>query len=207
MSRPRDHYLVDRVGAVKAARIFSDVVSPPVLFAALGLAFSLRELPPVPALLWAALYGFLVSLAPILFVLYLLKSGRAEELHLSNTSERHLPYLLAVVNSAVALGLVRLWQGPELLGCLALFNIITLSLLALINVRWLISFHATAAVAAAAVTGFVFGLSVALSLAPLVGLIVVVRLYLRRHTLPQVAAGIALGAGTVYLLVLLGCFR
>jgi hypothetical protein len=95
MLKPRDHHAVDRVGMVRVARHFSNVVSPPVMFAVLGLTLALHVLPVLPALLWAAVYGFFVSLAPILFVLYLLRTGRIAELHMSDTRERHLPYLVA----------------------------------------------------------------------------------------------------------------
>ncbi|MFQ5422087.1 MAG: hypothetical protein ACE5EY_17200, partial [Anaerolineae bacterium] len=45
MLPPRDHYAHDRTGLIKAARIFSNVVSPPVMFALLGIAIPLKTLP------------------------------------------------------------------------------------------------------------------------------------------------------------------
>ena len=206
MMKPRDHHVVDRVGAIRAARLFSNVASPPALYALLGLFLALHELPFWRGLAWAAVYGFFVSLAPILFVLYLLRTGRVVELHMSNTSERHLPYLVAVVGSFVVLGLLLLLQGPELLRCLTLLNVLTLVVLGVINTRWLISFHATGAMALALVSGLVFGPAAGLLLLPLVVLIAVVRLYLKRHTIAQVAGGLLLGAGAVYALTLLNCF-
>jgi membrane-associated phospholipid phosphatase len=37
-------------------------------------------------------------------------------------------------------------------------------------------------------------------------LVCVVRLYLRRHTVMQIIAGLALGIVTVYFMTLMGCF-
>jgi membrane-associated phospholipid phosphatase len=207
MHRPRDHHAAARVGAVRAARIFSNVVSPPVMFAVLGLALALYETAFWQALSWAALYGFFVSLTPILFILYLLRTGRIGELHMSNTAERHLPYLVAVLCALFALALFTLWDGPELLRCLLIFNVVELVALGLINVYWLISIHATGIVATVLIVGLVFGTPAALLLLPLVGLVIWVRLFLRRHTPGQVAGGLALGVLSVQALVWLGCFN
>lgn len=206
MSKPRDHDVVDRVGLVRLARTISNVASPPVMFAVLGLALSLHVLPALPALAWAAVYGFFVSLAPILFVLHLLRSGRIVELHMSDTRERHLPYLVAMLGSLVVIGLLLAFEGPELLVCLALFNLVTLLAIALINLRWLISFHAAAVMALDTIVALVFGPIAGLAATPLVALVVGVRLYLRRHTVGQLIGGLLLGAGSVLLLRQFGCF-
>lgn len=204
--KPRDHFIADRVGGVRLARLFSNVVSPPVMFAVLGLLLALRELPFWPALAWAAVYGFFVSLAPLLFVLYMLHSGRILELHMTNTAERHLPYLVAVLGSLFVLGLVLLFDGPPLLRCLALFNIVTLVILGVINARWLVSFHATAATALATTVGAVFGAASGAALVPLVAIVAAVRLYLRRHTVAQIIGGVLVGFLTVWGMTRLGCF-
>ena len=206
MTNPLDQQEHNRKGLVRAGRLFSNIVSPPVIFAVMGLALSLKALPLAQALPWAATYGFVVSLLPILFVLWLLKTGRISELHMSDTGERHLPYLIAVVCGLIIYILVVLFDGPQLLRCLAVFNIITLAALGLINARWLISFHATAIAAAWAITGLVYGWAASLIVLPFVIGVVVVRLYLKRHTPAQIVAGLALGVITVWSLTWFGCF-
>ena len=206
MATPRDHHAIDRIGAVRAARLFSNIVSPPVMFAVLGLAFALVERPLLEGLLWAAVYGFFVSLLPILVVLYLLKTGRIAELHMSNTGERHLPYVIAVLSALTAYLLITQLGGPGLLACLALFNAIELFLLGVINFFWLISLHSTGIVATFLLVGLVFGWAASMIVLPFVFLVSWVRLYLKRHTPMQVLAGAALGAVVVYGMTLLGCF-
>jgi len=204
---PLDLLAHNRTGFVKTARIYSNVVSPPVMFAVVGLAFGLYVLPDWAGFLWAAVYGLLVSLAPILVVLFLLKSGRIAELHMSNTRERNIPYLSAILFAGIAYGLIAFFNGPELLGCLALFNVIELTALTLINHYWLISLHATGAMAAAVLVGLVFGWAASLIVGiPLVGSVCWVRLFLKRHTPSQVVAGLALGTAVVLILVPFGCF-
>ncbi|MCI0395843.1 MAG: hypothetical protein L0332_14995 [Chloroflexi bacterium] len=205
--RPRDHSSAATVGKIRLARTFSNIVSPPMIFAVLGLALAWRELAFWPGLLWAAVFGFFASLAPILFIVYLLRTGRITDLHMNTTQERHLPYLVSLVGSAVALGLLLLFEGPLLLRCLALFNTIVLSVLGLVNTIWLISIHAASIAATALIAGRVFGPSSALLTVPLVILVCWARLFLRRHTPAQVAAGLALGLAAVLALSFTGCFN
>ncbi len=207
MTTPRDFHKNSHTGRIKAARLFSNIVSPPVMFAILGVAFGLYEIPSFTGFLWTAVYGLLVSLAPILVVLYFLKTGRIKELHMSDTNERHLPYVSAIFFALLAFGIISYFDGPELLRCLALFNAIELTALGLINIKWLISLHSTGITATFLLVGLVFGWSYALVLVlPFVFLVCYVRLYLKRHTIGQIIAGILLGIASVWVMTLLGCF-
>jgi membrane-associated phospholipid phosphatase len=206
LKKPLDYHEKARTGAVRGARLFSNIVSPPVMFAVLGLVIAWHELDFWPGLGWAVVYGLLVSLSPILFILYLLRTGRIAELHMSDTRERHLPYLSAVGFAALTLLIIHLADGPELLRCLTLFNLVELTALGLINVFWLISIHATGIMATAVIVGLIFGWGAAWALAPLVILVCWVRLFLKRHTPAQVIAGLALGVASVWAITLIGCF-
>ena len=208
MSAPRDFHKDSHTGRIKAARLFSNIVSPPVMFACVGLAFALYENPNSVGLAWAVFYGLLVSLAPILVVLFLLKSGHIKELHMSATRERHIPYATAVISAFVAFAVITWFGGPELLRCLALLNTINLVALGLINTRWLISIHANGIMATFLLVGLVFGwLTAAILVLPFLIAVCFVRLYLKRHTVAQVLSGLALGfAAVTFMRVALGCF-
>ena len=166
----------------------------------------MKELPSIQGFLWASLYGFWVSLAPILVVLYMLKTGRISDLHMSSIGDRQIPYVASVVGAIIALALISFFDGPELLRCLALFSFIELAALAIITRFWLISIHATSIVAAAIISGLVFGVWAAIALLPLIFIVGYVRIYLRRHSLTQVLAGSLLGVITVWLVTVFGCF-
>ncbi|HSH01049.1 MAG TPA: hypothetical protein VLL52_00935 [Anaerolineae bacterium] len=204
--QPRDFEASHRTGWVRAARLYSNIVSPPVMFALMGFLLAWYENPNFEGIKWGFIYGLGVSLAPILIVAYLLYTGYISELHMSNTRERHIPYSSAVVFATLTAIMTRMVGGPELIYCLAIFNAITLAALGLINIYWLISIHATAAAAMALLMGLVYGPLYGLLLVPVVISVIVVRLYLRRHTLAQVAAGTGLAVVTVTIMVLLGCF-
>ncbi len=206
MSIPRDTHKADRVGWVRLARVLSNVISPPTMFAATGLALGMRERGLWPGFGWGALYAIMISLTPMLVIVYLMRSGRIDDLHMSATHERHIPYLTAAVSGALVYGLLVLLDGPILLRCLAIFTVITLGALALINSRWLISIHATAAASTWLIFTLVFGPAVGLIILPITILICYVRLYLKRHTPAQVLAGVALGLAVVGVMGALGCF-
>ena len=162
MNRYRDHSPAVTIGWVRVARRFSNVVSPPVIFASLALALSWNELGFWDGLLWAAVYGFWVSLAPILFVLYLLQTGRISDLHMNTARERRWPYVASVLGAVIALLFLLIFDGPELLHCLAIFSIIELATLSIITNFWMISIHATSIAAATVIVGLVFGIVPAL---------------------------------------------
>ena len=206
MKKPLDELVPTRVGTVKAARVYSNIVSPPVTFSVLGLAIALKERPFWEGVAWAAVYGFLVSLLPILFVLFLLKTGRIAELHMSNTGERHLPYVVAVLCGVATFGLFTWLDGPAILRCLTIFNVVELILLGVINVFWLISIHTTGIMATMMIVGLVFGWVHSLWVLPFVISVSWVRLYLQRHTPGQVIAGLIIGVISVGSLTLVGCF-
>lgn len=206
MTRPKDHNAEATVGGVRTARIFSNIISPPVISAGLGLALAWYELPFLQGLLWAAVYGFWVSLVPILFVAHRLRTGKISDLHMNTTQERRLPYIVSVAAALIALVLIALFNGPDLLFCLSIFSVVELTILGVINDFWKISIHATSIAAAAIIVGVVYGVVYGLLLLPLVILVSWLRLYLRRHSVTQVAAGLALGVAAPLVLWQLGCF-
>lgn len=192
-------------GRIKQIRTFTHIVSPPVIFATLGYAVAWSQLPFWPGLLWGSLYGLLISLLPIVYVVWLLRSGRIEDINM-NRQERRLPYLVAVVCASVAALVVYFGGGPAYLYHLTLLNVIALGAMGLINSVWQISNHATAIVSAMWVAGAVFDRWAAVVLLPLCIGVCAARIYLRRHTPSQIAAGAALGTAAVGMLMLTGCF-
>ena len=207
MNGPRDHSAEVTIGAIRAARTFSNIVSPPAIFAVLGLALAWAERDFWAGLLWAAVFGFFVSLAPILFILFMLRIGQITDLHMNTRQERYLPYLVSIVGSTIALLAIRFYEGPELLSCLAILNIIVLVVLALVNTFWLISIHTASISAAAIIAGSVFSIWAGVLVLLLVILVCWARLFLRRHTAGQVSAGLLLGLLSSIGLVLMGCFN
>lgn len=205
MAQPRDYSSHTTVGAIRVARVFSNIVSPPVIFATLGLVLALDELPFWQGLLWAAIFGFWVSLVPILFVANLLRKGQITDLHMNTTRERRSPYIVSVIGAIVAYLFIVLFGGPNLLKCLAVTTIVSLAILAIVTNFWMISIHATSMTAATVIVYLVFGPLFGLLLVPLLLLVSWVRIYLKRHNLAQIMAGIFVGGITALAIFTLGC--
>lgn len=203
---PRDLHIDDRVGSVRAARVFSNIVSPPVMFVVLGFSLAFQERPNWNGFGWGLGHAVLISLLPLAFISYLLRTGRISELHMSNTGERHLPYLVSLLCGLMMWGVIVVLSGPAVLRCLAIFNVVELAVLSLINLSWLISIHATAMTSTMGIFWAVFGEQTLWITIPLLVLTVAVRLYLKRHTPAQVSAGILLGGTTVLVFQWMGCF-
>ena len=195
----------ESTGLTKQIRLFTHIVSPPVIFALLGFAVAWAQRPFWNGLLWGTIYGLLISLAPILYVLWLLKTGQVGDIDMTK-EERRRPYLVAVLCAMVAAGIVYFGGGPLYLLHLTLLNIIALAAMGAINMVWQISNHATAIVAAMWVMGAIYDRWVAALILPLVILVSFARIYLRRHTPSQIVAGLALGSLSVLSLLLTGCF-
>ena len=206
-SKPRDFNEEDRRGLVLFARRFSNIVSPPIMYAILGFGVTFAFMPFWSALGWGIAYGLLVSLFPILVVVAMLQWGYVEELHMSNTRERRIPYLSAVVGALIIMGLAMWFDLEDHFLALTLFTALNLGILFFITLFWLISMHTAGAAAFTAIIGVIWGWV----LAGLIGLpvlisVTAVRLYLRRHSVAQAAAGIALGFSTVGIMSWLGYF-
>ena len=189
---------------IRVARVYSNIVSPPVVAAALGFSVAWVDWPFWQGLVWAAIYGVMTSLLPMGVVVYMLKKGYISDLHISNRRERHIPYLVGFIGSVIALALVAKFSGSQLMRSLAVCNAIAMAALGSINAGWQISNHTASIMAATVFLGLVFGTAVSLALLPLVGMTFAARLWLKRHTVAQLIAGMLIGAAPVLVLANLG---
>ncbi|MGB1250107.1 MAG: hypothetical protein ACPG8W_05695 [Candidatus Promineifilaceae bacterium] len=192
-------------GRVRQVRMFTNVVSPPVIYIILGYAVALSQLPTAGGFLWGTLYAFLVALLPLLYVVWLLYTERIQDINMTR-QQRSIPYLVAVISAAVMGAIVWFGDGPRYLFHLTLLNVIALGGMGLINLRMQISNHATAIASAMWVAAFVFDKWIGVMMLPVVVVVCAARLYLKRHTPSQIAAGLTLGTVAVMALLLTGCF-
>lgn len=191
-------------GLVRAAGIYSNIASPPIVFSALGFAIAWASYPFWQGLAWGFLYGGLISGVPMLAVAFMLKTGRIGDLHIRDRRERNLPYLITVICAVIATIIAHLFGASQLLRSLLLCSIMGLAALALINLFWQISNHAASIMLATTFAWFSFGPAVALALGPFCCLTVAARLILKRHTVAQLLAGLLVGAAPVLILAAMG---
>jgi hypothetical protein len=185
-----------RSRSVVLAETVSNVLSPPAVFGAMGLLLAISPAtaaPLWPALGWGVLYGVLAALIPALYIIYLFRTGAIRDLHMRRRQERYRPFVLGVTTALVAWALLTVFGAPLPFRRLALFDVVLLSLIAIINVWWQISIHGAAIVGAVTISGVVFGPPAAIWASPLVLLVAWARLYLGRHSVKQMVAGAAIG--------------
>ncbi|MBM3145235.1 MAG: hypothetical protein FJ010_09750 [Chloroflexi bacterium] len=193
--------------AVHAARIYSNIFSPPSTFALFGFIIAWSKMPFWIGSFHAAIFGFLSSLVPILYIVYLLKSGQIEDLHISKQSDRHIPYVIGIAGAIAAFFILRAMGSSPLLLAFILTNIVAITLLAVINSRWLISAHTTSITTITLFAGFAFGPPVSLAIAPLILSTFYVRHFLKRHTMAEMLSGTLLGVTIVLGLAAMGAFN
>lgn len=175
----------------KVARIISNVVSPPII-ALVAVLVSVYAPPSQGLTLSGWLFILIAVLAPVFYVIWLVRSGTVTDFHLPSRSERFGPFLVTLVVGIVGWLIVLRLDSPHPLRLIALINVVQTAMLMLISHWWKISIHATAITGLAVVAIYLLGRGAwpLLLLIPIVGWS---RVYLKRHTLEQVIGGTILG--------------
>jgi hypothetical protein len=162
----------------RLAYVVSQVGSPPVLAPA-AMALTASVLSSSRAWTWAGIYVFLAVVTPLSYLIWLRHRGVVSDLDVQLREQRIRPLIFTIACAGLAwLALAgALWvQMATIFG---------------ITLRWKISVHCASAAGAAAVTCHLLGTPLLL----LVGVPLVAwsRVRLRRHTVAQTVAGMALG--------------
>ncbi|MBZ0303595.1 MAG: hypothetical protein K8J31_27900 [Anaerolineae bacterium] len=176
------------------ARLVSDLLSPPVVWAAMAFPIAFRDArSQQQALTWALMYGTLVCLMPMLYVGWMVRRGTITDLHMQVREQRIRPFLVSMGCTTIAWWVLRFLGAPPVVPLFALFSLIQLMVMAAITLVWQISVHAMSITGAMVAAFAFFGPLWAILIIPLIVLVGAARLKLQRHTLAQVIAGAALG--------------
>jgi len=183
------------------ARIVSDALSPAAL-AIPGLLLGVWATGDPSMFRYAAMYFLIAVPIPLVYLMWLLKTGRITDFHLPNRHERTGPFAVASASAAGGIGLLVYMGAPSAFLAPLIAALAQTLLLMVITLAWQISIHtATSAGLATFAVLAIGGAAILFSL--LVPLVMWARLYLRRHTLAQTIAGAALGIGAFSGLFLL----
>jgi hypothetical protein len=177
------------------ARLVSDIVSPPVVWAVLALPVALQySRSPQNAIFWALLYGFFISLLPIVYVAYQVKRGNITDIHMKERRERFRPLLVSIVCTMIVWWLLKVLGAPRAFPLLAMLSLIQIGVIAMITLVWQVSMHMMSIAGAVVVIGGLFSTGTAFMVLPLVPLVAAARLNLQRHTPAQVVVGTLIGS-------------
>lgn len=172
------------------AYVVSQAGSPPIL-ATLAMSLLAASLSTPQAWLWAGTYVALAVLAPVLYLVYLQRSGRITDLDVQVRQQRFRPMILALACGAAGWIVLVLGAAPLALVAVACALWLQMLIIFWVTLRWKISVHSAAAGGVAILLWHLLGTPLPLLLG--VPLIAWSRVRLRRHTLAQTVAGALLG--------------
>ena len=144
-------------------------------------------------------------LIPGLFILLLKNRKIISDLDVSKRKERVIPYLSYLISAGVGVYILYRMQIPFWLLSILTSSLIAIAIAACINIFWKISVHC---IAIGGLLGGLMGISYIYSINPfwgfiagflIAGLVGTARVELRRHTLGQVFAGLALGFACTFV--------
>ena len=177
------------------ARVVSDIVSPPVVWALLVIPVAAHYADtPLQAFFWAFLYSMFICVIPVGFIAWMVKTGKIGDIHMKERRERFRPLLVTIVCTSIVWWLLRRLDAPPPFPLLALMTLVQVTFIMLITLVWQVSMHMMSIAGAVIVTGIIFTTAAALAMIPLVMLVGAARLKLKRHTPAQVIAGTIIGA-------------
>jgi hypothetical protein len=172
-----------------AARVLSIVGLPPVLAVPTALLAGLSAggfpstVPSLAELLLAA------CLVPTVFTIVLFRSGRTSSLDLRERAERLAPSVVTASCCCVAWLVMQLSGAPRSLTLLAIALCAQMVLLALLTMRWKVSYHAASAGALVVVSHALGNTGLTCALLAMALSIGWARVHQGRHTPAQVAIG------------------
>jgi len=175
----------------------SHLLSPPVVWAIWVFAIAWTSRADRPSdLRFAMLFAFAVCAAPILFVSLMVRSGRIGDLHMRESRERYIPYTIAIIGALCCLALFPRFGAGPILHVLTVVTIVELAVMLVGTLFMHISFHAAGMASIISATALMFGVKQGLAFLPVLLLVVLARLVLRRHTGTQIMLGALIGALT-----------
>lgn len=157
----------------------------------------------LPAIYWVVAIGstfFFTCFIPLSIIVYMLRKRQIQSLDMSDSKERHMPYIYTLGGYAFwAYFVYGILKGPVWMVAAAIGATVVLGLVALINERWKISAHSAGI---GGLTGgmaaycLYYGVEAVWPLLTLFGvslLVMCARLYANAHDGYQVVAGYLLG--------------
>ncbi|MBV5304951.1 MAG: hypothetical protein JZU70_12270 [Chlorobium sp.] len=174
--------------------VISPVVVAPAAYAAivmLGFGNDLNSISYVMVLFFAS------TIAPVLLVTGLKKTGKISDYNITFREQRFLPLLALVGVNALGYEFMQQLSAPRLLTGILLFNAVNMVVILLITLQWKISIHLFTLASSVALLFVQFGYT-ALWLLPLVPLLMWSRIVLKAHNFMQTLVGGVVGFAVTF---------
>ena len=179
------------------AHVLSLVVSPPLLWTLWAFGVTV---PPADdrarAALFAGLFALSVCILPMCFVACMVRMGKIGDMHMRHSGERYIPYSIAIALGSLCLAAALHFKANPVIALITAVAIIELGIILLGTFFSHISLHAMATTSVVSATAIIYGMGSALAWVPLLLLVVLSRLALKRHTPAQILQGTLIGLFT-----------
>ena len=184
------------------AHFISLFISPPVVWAVWILLIAQQfSRSAFEGTFFASLFALTICILPMAFVAYMVKIGRISDMHMRHSHERYIPYSIAIVGCLLT-ELVYLHFGANpVLVVVALVTIVELTIMLIGTFFSHISLHAMAMTSIISATTIVYGFNKSLIFIPVLLLVILARLALRRHTAWQIVLGALIGTCTPLVVI------
>jgi hypothetical protein len=178
----------------RLARVLSIVLSPYIVTALTATAVSVAYARPGPlGLLHCAVCIFASAVVPFAFTAWMVRTGRATDLHAAVRGQRHPIFLVAIMSTALATAFMQATGASPMGVAVGFAYCASGAVFWAVTVGWKISLHAGVMAGALVIVAHAFG-PVALAGFPLLPLVGWARVRRGRHTVGQVAAGTIFGS-------------
>lgn len=180
----------------RAARLVTEIFAPGVLVVVILLAVGWYSAPDPSGLGWGLLAALFCGIVPYGILIVGARLGWWSDHHVGDRRQRLVPLAIIIVCVTAGIATLVFLGAPRPMVALVAAILVTLFVTLAITVaaRWKISVHTAVAGGVVVLLALTYGLYT-LALVPLVGLVAWSRVRLRDHTVAQVIAGAALGAG------------
>lgn len=178
--------------AKRVAKGISIIFSPPLL-GVLAMAILGMELNSRSAWVWIAIFVALTVIAPVAYLLALIRRGEVSDFHIRNRDERIKLLFVLLLLSFLSWLIFLAGRAPYLFQVLALAGTLQAMSMLFITLRWKISGHGAGAAGFSVLLWGLYGPAAAPAFL-FIPIVIWARVLLDRHDLLQSLAGAGLGA-------------
>lgn len=145
----------------------------------------------------AIVLGFSI-IFPFIYLASLKSNHEIDSLEVNTRTRRKRPLIVTLISHLIGFIILRMMKAPNIVSALMFCYMLNTLIVLLITFYWKISVHAAGLAGPLAGLTFYFGPSIFI-LYPLIIIVGIARVILKRHTPMQVLAGSLLGLGCTYL--------
>ena len=153
----------------------------------------------IEAINWAFLCLLFGTVVPYLYIYFLYKKKKINDMHIPEKENRIKPMVVACISYIICLVILYVLKGPLFLKAIFAISIVSTIILTIITYFWKICLH-TSGITFMVITFYILFGKWILLMIPLIPLIGWARVRIKKHTVNQVILGAGITAITTFLI-------